>query len=92
MANLTNFPSMPLVQTILSGNCRICDQSQIISLNRQRPESDRQACLGERLHESGDGVPVTNIRAGLITHTTLTFAAAELIRCVHVMAQKVFVA
>jgi len=82
---------MPPVQTILSGNCRICDQSQIISLNRQRPESDRQAWLGERLHESGDGVPVTNIRAGLMIPTTWTLAAAELMLSVRVMAQEVFV-
>jgi len=92
MANLTNFPSLPPVQMLISGNCWICDQSQIISLNRQRPSSVRQAWLGERLHESGDGFPLINARAGLITPTTWTFAAAELMRCVHVMAQKVFVA
>jgi hypothetical protein len=35
MANLANFPSLPPVQAVISGNCRICNQSQIISLNRQ---------------------------------------------------------
>ena len=35
MANLDNSPSLPHVQAVISGNCRICSQSQIISPNRQ---------------------------------------------------------
>jgi hypothetical protein len=39
----------------------------------------------------GDGVPLTNARAGLITPTTRAFAAAELMLCIRVMPQEVFV-
>ena len=39
----------------------------------------------------GGGVPLTNARAGLITPTAWTLAAVELMVCVRVMAQKVFV-
>jgi len=39
----------------------------------------------------GDGVPPTNARAGLMTPTTRAFAAVELMLCVRVIAQKVFV-
>jgi hypothetical protein len=39
----------------------------------------------------GDGVPLTNARAGLITPDTPAFAAVELILCVHAMTEEVFV-
>jgi hypothetical protein len=39
----------------------------------------------------GDGVPLTNVRAGLITPTTRAFAAVELMMCVRDMPQEVFV-
>ena len=39
----------------------------------------------------GDGVPLTNARVGLITPTTRAFAAVELMVCVRVMPQEVFV-
>jgi len=39
----------------------------------------------------GDGVPLTIARAGLITPTTLAFAAVELILCARLMPQEVIV-
>ena len=39
----------------------------------------------------GGGVPLTNARAGLITPTRRAFAAAELMLCIRVMPQEVFV-
>lgn len=92
MAILTDFPSLPPIPMIISGNCRICDQSEIILLSRHNSESVQRAWFGERLHESGDGVPVKNIRAGATTPPPWTFAAAELMRPFHVTALKVFVA
>lgn len=38
----------------------------------------------------GAGVPPANARAELITPTTLTFAAVELMLCVRAMPHKVF--
>ena len=39
----------------------------------------------------GDGVPLTNARAWLMTPTALTWASVELMMCVRVIAQEVFV-
>jgi len=39
----------------------------------------------------GDGVHLANARAGLMIPTTWAFAAVDLMLCVRVMAQEVFV-
>ena len=48
-------------------------------------------CFDSSHANFGDGVPLRTARTGLMTPTTLAFAAVELILCVRVMPQEVFV-